>query len=220
MKRILDGLSRFQTDVFPEERELFGRLATGQSPETVFITCSDSRIVPDLITQTKPGDLFICRNAGNIVPHYGDALGGVSATIEYAVMALNVRDIIVCGHSDCGAMMGVLHREKTAGMPSVTAWLRHAEIARFILDENYENLSEKERLDVLTEENVIAQVDNLRTHPSVASRLMRNRINLHGWVYTIETGEVRHLDQKSRKFVRLGAAESNAAGIAGGRIYA
>jgi carbonic anhydrase len=220
VKRILDGLSRFQNEVFPEERELFGRLATGQSPETLFITCSDSTIVPDLITQTKPGDLFICRNAGNIVPHYGETMGGVSATIEYAVMALNVKDIIICGHSDCGAMKGVLHREKTAGMPSFTAWLRHAEIARFILNENYENLSEKERLDVLIEENVIAQVDNLRTHPSVASRLMRDRVNLHGWVYTIETGEVKHLDRASRKFVRLGAAKSKAAGKAGERIYA
>src|SRR5262245_48944414 len=98
MKRILDGLMRFQTEVFPQERELFDRLSSGQNPEALFLTCSDSRIVPELITQTKPGDLFICRNAGNIAPAYGEVNGGVSATIEYAVLALNVRDIIVCGH--------------------------------------------------------------------------------------------------------------------------
>ncbi len=208
MKRILEGLSRFQNDIFPEERELFQRLATGQNPETLFITCSDSRIVPDMLTQTKPGDLFICRNAGNIAPTYGDAVGGVSATIEYAVMALNVRDIIVCGHSDCGAMKGLMYPEKVASMPAVAAWLRHADRARFVVQENYKDLSEAERLNAITEENVIAQLDNLRTHPSVASRMLNNRVTLHGWVYNIETGEVKHLDQAARKFVRLGETPS------------
>jgi carbonic anhydrase len=206
VKRILEGLSRFQNEIFPEERELFQRLANGQSPETLFITCSDSRIVPDMLTQTKPGDLFICRNAGNIAPTYGDTVGGVSATIEYAVMALNVRDIIVCGHSDCGAMTGLLHPEMVAGMPAVAAWLKHAERARLVVQENYKGLSEDRMLNAIIEENVIAQLDNLRTHPSVASRMLNNRVNLHGWVYNIENGEVKHLDQAARKFVKLGEA--------------
>lgn len=206
MKRLLDGLMRFQNEVFPEERELFERLAAGQNPEALLITCSDSRIVPEMITQTKPGDLFICRNAGNIAPAYGEVLSGVSATIEYAVLALNVKDIIICGHSDCGAMKALLHPEMLAGMASVSAWLRHAEGARFMVQENYKHLDEKGRINALVEENVIAQIQNLRTHPSVAARIMKGSVHLHGWVYDIEKGIVKHLDQAARRFVTLGAA--------------
>src|SRR3982751_6268271 len=116
MERLLKGVSTFQREVFPQHRELFERLAAKQNPMALFITCADSRVVPDLITQSDPGDLFICRNAGNMVPPYGEMNGGVSATIEYAVVALNIRHIIVCGHSDCGAMKGVLHPEAVEQM--------------------------------------------------------------------------------------------------------
>lgn len=201
MKRILEGLSRFQKEIFPEERELFARLASGQSPETLFLTCSDSRIVPDLMTQTKPGDLFICRNAGNIAPPFGEQTGGVSATIEYAVMALKVRDIIVCGHSDCGAMRGVMHPEKVTHMPTVALWLRHADRARAVMQENFAHLDGQQYLAVLTEQNVLAQMDNLRTHPSVAAALHGGKLNLHGWVYDIETGTVRAYDPARKAFV-------------------
>jgi carbonic anhydrase len=201
MKRILDGLLRFQKDIFPEQQALFARLASSQSPEALFLTCADSRIVPDLLTQTKPGDLFICRNAGNIAPPHGEAAGGVSATIEYAVVALKVRDIIVCGHSDCGAMKGLLHPENLKDLPTVAAWLQHAERARFITQENYDYLNEQERLAAITEQNVLAQMDNLRTHPCVASQLLRRELNLHGWVYQIETGAVRAYDAATERFV-------------------
>ena len=216
MKRLLDGLKKFQNKIFPEERELFERLASHQSPEALLITCADSRIVPEMITQTKPGDLFICRNAGNIVPAYGgEVLGGVSATIEYAVLALNVKDIIVCGHSDCGAMKALMHPEKLAGMSNVSAWLRHAEGARFVVQENCKDLEEHECVARLVEENVISQLQNLRTHPSVASRLIKGSLHLHGWVYSIETGVVEHLDQASRQFAPLGIAEPVESVLAG-----
>jgi carbonic anhydrase len=212
MEKILNGLRRFQEDVFPEEEPLFRSLAGSQSPEALFLTCSDSRIMPGLMTQTKPGDLFICRNAGNIVPPYGEPAGGVSATIEYAVMALNVRDIIVCGHSDCGAMKGLLYPEKLKGMPTVAAWLQHAERARVVTLENFEHTDERQTLATLTEQNVLAQIDHLRTIPCVAARVQKGSLTLHGWVYEIETGVVRAYDAQQQRFVPIRHMVSQAEG--------
>lgn len=203
MQRLIAGYKRFREQVLPRRRSLFHQLATEQHPRALLITCSDSRIVPDLLTQTDPGELFICRNAGNMVPSYGEVNGGVSATIEYAVLALNVENIIVCGHSDCGAMRGVLHPEKLNEMPTVQSWLRNADSARRTLLENYPSMGEEQQLRTLTDENVVAQLDHLRTHPSVAARLGRGRIQLFGWVYDIEAGEIRSYDAAQQRFVPL-----------------
>jgi carbonic anhydrase len=203
MERLIEGVTKFQRDVFPQKQSLFQELAGGQHPEALFITCADSRIVPSLITQCDPGDLFICRNAGNMVPPYGELRGGVSATIEYAVCALNVQHIIVCGHSDCGAMKGILHPEAVEQMPTVKTWLSHGEVARHIVKENYPDLSEADALRVVTEENVVAQIAHLRTHPSVAARLARGTISVHGWVYDFRTGHVGAWDPESGRFVPL-----------------
>jgi carbonic anhydrase len=191
MKRLIDGALRFQGEVYHEHRDLFRELATGQQPEALLITCSDSRVVPDMIVQAKPGDMFVCRNAGNIAPPYSDVTGGVTATIEYAVSVLNVRHIIVCGHSDCGAMKALLHPEKLKAMPAVRSWLHNAARAEVVVRENHPDLDEKARIEALIEENVLAQLDNLRTHPCVASRLKAGALNLHGWVYDIESGQIR-----------------------------
>ncbi len=191
MKRLIDGALRFQGEIYQEHRDLFRELATGQQPEALLITCSDSRVVPDLIVQAKPGDIFICRNAGNIAPPHSDINGGVTATIEYAVAALNVRHIIVCGHSDCGAMKALLHPEKLQGLPSVRSWLKNASRAEVVVRENHPDLDDAARIDALIEENVLAQLDNLRTHPCVASRLKSGSLSLHGWVYDIESGQIR-----------------------------
>lgn len=203
MDRILDGLLRFQAEIFPQEQDLFTRLAKTQNPEALFLTCSDSRIVPELITQTRPGDLFICRNAGNIAPAYGQSTGGVSATIEYAILALGVRDIIICGHSDCGAMRALLNPESLTSMPVVASWLKYAERARFLVRENYAYLEGDALLRALTEQNVIAQLDNLRTHPSVAARLHKGELALHGWVYDIPHGQVSAHDPATGRFVPI-----------------
>ena len=203
MEKIVKGLFQFQDAVFPEHQDDFKRLAATQAPEVLLVTCADSRIVPTLITQTKPGELFICRNAGNIVPSHGDVNGGVSATIEYAVMALNVKDIIVCGHSDCGAMKGILYPELVEQMPNVKAWLRHGDVVRQIMRENYPHLHGEELLRAAIEENVVAQIGNLHTHPSVAARLRRGDLRIHGWVYDIASGSVRSWDPESRKFSPL-----------------
>ncbi|MBX9772577.1 MAG: carbonic anhydrase [Candidatus Obscuribacterales bacterium] len=190
MRKLLAGLHQFQSEIFLSQKELFERLSQGQAPDALFVTCSDSRINPNLITQTNPGDLFILRNAGNIIPPYGAANGGEGATIEFAVVALGIKDIIVCGHSHCGAVKGLLHPEKLHDMPTVASWLAHAQATKRIVDENYHNLPDDELLSVAIQENVLVQVENLRTHPAVAARLARGELNLHAWTYKIETGEV------------------------------
>lgn len=203
MEHLLAGVSKFQREVYPQKKSLFQKLAAGQNPQVLFITCADSRIVPDLITQSQPGDLFICRNAGNMVPTYGDVHGGVSATIEYAVSALNVSHIIVCGHSDCGAMKAIIHPEMVADMPTVKSWLANGEVARRIVQQTYADLPEIEQVRLLTEENVVAQVDHLRTHPSVAARLATGEISLHGWMFSIGTGSVTAWDPAHKHFVPI-----------------
>jgi len=203
MKRILAGYSHFKKSIYPQKRLFFEGLKGKQHPQALLITCADSRIVPDLIMQSDPGDLFICRNAGNMVPPHGDSSGGVGATIEYAVGVLGVQHIIICGHSDCGAMHGVLHPEMVQNLPSVAQWLRHADVARNVVRENYHHLSEAAAQQMLTCENVIAQLNNLRTHPSVAPKVARGDLQLHGWMYQIDTAEIRAFDADRWQFVPL-----------------
>ena len=191
VEKFLRGISHFQKHVYPKHQDLFEKLALGQRPEALFITCADSRIDPSLLTQTKPGELFICRVIGNIVPPYPDAIGGVSATIEYAVGVLEVPIVIVCGHTDCGVMKGALNPEALKEYPNVTAWLRYAEAKHSDLLAN-------------TEHNVVAQLKNLRTHPSVAPRLAEGDLVLHGWVYHIGPGTVSSYDEASKTFRPLG----------------
>lgn len=195
--KLLGGISRFQKHVYPKHQDLFEKLALAQRPDALFITCADSRIDPCLLTQTKPGELFICRVIGNIVPTYPERVGGVSATIEYAVGVLRVGAVIVCGHTDCGVMRGALNPEALGEYPNVTAWLRYAKV------EARETAPSAEFLLSLTERNVIAQLSNLRTHPTVAARLKAGDLELYGWVYDIGCGTVSAYDEASGKFQSL-----------------
>src|SRR5882757_9940882 len=176
---ILRGLKRFQKRVYPKHRELFHKLALGQRPDALFITCADSRIDPCMLTQTKPGELFIARVIGNIVPRYPKTIGGVFATIEYAVGVLGVVDIIVCGHTDCGVMKGVVNPEPLEPLTSVSAWLNYAQPARKAVAREKTH-GELEYLLAVTERNVVEQLGNLRTHPSVAQRIEQGDLRLHG----------------------------------------
>lgn len=199
LQSIVDGFKRFRCEIFPQQEELFKKLATAQSPRAMFITCADSRVVPELITQSSPGDLFVNRNVGNVVPPYGQMMGGVSTAIEYAVMALGVQHIIICGHSDCGAMKAVLNPAELERMPTVKAWLRHAEVAKTVVADNC-GCADHNTLGILTEENVVAQLDHLRTHPSVASRMACGQVFIHGWVYDIKTSEIKAYDAEKGEF--------------------
>ncbi|MEW5974281.1 MAG: carbonic anhydrase [Acidobacteriota bacterium] len=203
MEKLLKGIHQFQTTYFGPQRELFERLALGQEPEVLFITCSDSRISPTLLTQSQPGDLFILRNAGNIVPPYGASRGGEAATIEFAVAALGVKDIIICGHSHCGAMKGLLDPSGLEELPQMASWLSHAEATRRIIKENYSQLEGVAKLKATIEENVLVQLENLKTHPAVAAKLSKGELRLHGWVNKIETGQVFNYDPIQGQFVLI-----------------
>jgi len=202
MEKVVSGIVKFKSNAFEARRHLFAELANGQSPEVLFITCADSRIDPNLVTQTEPGDLFICRNAGNIVPPHVKAAGGVTASIEYAVAVLGVKDIVVCGHTDCGAMKGALNPDALADLPHVHNWLDHTRAAVEIVKALHGRAS-LEELQSVTEQNVLLQLQHLRTHPAVAARLATDEVELHGWVYDIETGSVSAYDGEHARFVPI-----------------
>jgi carbonic anhydrase len=191
----------FEKRVFPSQNDLYARLvADGQSPKALMISCADSRVVPEHIMQAAPGDLFVCRNAGNIVPPYATANGGVTSTVEYAVMVLGIRDIIVCGHSDCGAMKAVENPAGLDKMPNVAAWLRHSSAAAQVVEDGYPAMDKADRVRAISLENVVAQLNHLRTHPSVAAGIARGEISLHGWFVDISAGQMFGLNGETGAF--------------------
>ena len=203
MKKILAGYLRFRKDVFPQWKNHFHLLADLQAPDVLFITCADSRVDPNLILQAAPGDLFICRNVGNVVPPVGQTPGGVSATVEYAVKVLQVQHVIICGHSDCGAVKAVLDKKDMSKLPLTNTWLKYVEAAW-----KYRNPSDPmgdhaAQHIALIHANVIAQLHNLKTHPEVASALAKRTLQVHGWYYDILTGAIQSYDHESRRFVPL-----------------
>jgi carbonic anhydrase len=201
-KRLITGLQQFRREIYPQRATEYQRLEReGQRPHALFITCADSRIDPELITQSGPGEIFVCRNVGNIVPTYGDPFGGVAAIIEYAVAALEVSQVVVCGHSDCGAMIGLLHPEKVAQFPTVKSWLRNGDAALSIVRKRRTARDGHSELEELIEENVLLQLQHLRTHPSVAGRLAEGSLALSGWVYDIGHGSVRLYQEDLHQFL-------------------
>jgi carbonic anhydrase len=208
LDRLLDGVRKFQNEVYPKNRKTYEKAArTPQQPHTLVITCADSRIDPESITQSGPGDIFVSRNVGNLVPSYGDVIGGVSAVIEYAVISLGVSQIVVCGHTDCGAMKALLHPESLEKVPIVRKWLHHAEAALSVTEAIHGELDNHDLLERLIEHNVVLQLNHLRTHPSVAGRLAMGTLAVYGWVYEIGTGHVRIYDEPKRRFFQFDGQE-------------
>jgi carbonic anhydrase len=203
MEKLVSGIHTFQKQIFRAKHELFERLAQGQNPQALVVTCSDSRVVPELITRAEPGDLFVLRNAGNLIPPHGAVDGGEAATIEYAVAQLRIKDLIVCGHTRCGAMQALVHPENLTHLPRMRQWLTHAEATRHIIREKYADRGDEALWKATVEENVLVQLENLRTHPTVAARLATGELKLHAWVYKIETGEVFTFDPEAEQFVPL-----------------
>jgi carbonic anhydrase len=197
--RIIEGIQRFQESVFGTKESLFRRLSEGQSPHALFITCCDSRIDPNLLTQTEPGELFIHRNIGNQVPPF-DCSGGVRATLEYALKTLDIRDVIICGHSKCGAMQGLLNPDSLSDMPFVAQWLEHARVILPALEQT-SPLPQDEKLNQAVERNVLLQLEHLKAYPFVAETLSSGKLHLHGWVYFIESGQVTAYDANKRCFL-------------------
>ena len=201
MPRFAAGVVQFQNNVYPEKKDLFEKLAKGQNPEALFIACSDARVETAMITQTEPGELFIIRNAGNIVPPHTRNAGGVTASIEFAVAALKVPHIVICGHTECGAMKGALNPDMVKDLPHVKEWLGYAKAAVDVVQAVGEKLTDQQRMTMLLEQNVMLQLQHLRTHPTVASQLAKGELQLHGWVYDIKTGDVNAYDEKQNKFL-------------------
>jgi carbonic anhydrase len=203
MDRLIKGHKRFLAEVFPGRRTQFHLLAEGQRPEWLFITCSDSRVVPDLILGTGPGDLFITRNAGNVVPLTSQDVDGVTATIEYAVEVLKVKSAILCGHSDCGALKAALDREGLEGLPKARRWLSHVEAAFSHRQPVNPIDGESAELAALIRGNVVAQLWNLKAQPAVARAVAAGRMTVHGWYYDILTGRIEQYDEELRRFAPL-----------------
>jgi len=194
-RKIVDGFRQFREKVFPQHAQRFNELSDGQQPEALMITCSDSRIDPALLTQTLPGDLFVLRNAGNIVGRYDPAGDGRAGTIEYAVKALKVKHIVVCGHDRCGAMAAVIDPSGLSELPAVEAWIRRHGPGR--VDGDQPTVADQVRF------NVARQLENLRTHPAVLQAEKDGSVELHGWVYDFVSGTIQEFQADSGAFVAL-----------------
>jgi carbonic anhydrase len=205
VQKLEEGIHHFQATYFASHRGLFEQLSEqGQSPETLFVTCSDSRLVPTLITNTQPGELFIVRNIGNIVPSVArGVLGGVSAAIEYAVDVLKVRNVIVCGHTHCGAIAAILAPETVAHLPHVSRWLNESQRVPELIEERYGHLEGEARMIAAVQENVLVQLENLRSFQFVTRALDSGHLKMSGWVFKISTGDVFDYDPVSEQFVRV-----------------
>ncbi len=202
MEKIINGYLQFKESGFKERKDLFAKLSNSQSPEVLFITCSDSRIDPNLITQTEPGDLFVIRNAGNIVPPHTVESDGIVASIEFAVVALGVKHIVVCGHSNCGAMKGALNTSGLTALPKVKSWLNYCSEAVALVESREGDLMSDE-LNSVTQENVFLQIRRLEQYPEISKRLAKGDIEIHGWVYEIGDGTIRYFNQEKEAFIEL-----------------
>jgi carbonic anhydrase len=209
VQKLEAGIHHFQANYFATNRDLFRQLSDdGQRPETLFITCCDSRVVPTLITTTAPGELFIVRNVGNIVPSVGrGVLGGVSAAIEYAVELLKVDNVIVCGHTQCGAIDAILNPERVKHLPFVSRWLGESSRIPKLIEERYGDLEGEARQTAAVQENVLVQLENLRSFEAVARRLDAGNLKISGWVFQIATGDVFAYDPPSEQFLKLGRGD-------------
>ncbi len=197
LEELKAGIQKFQTEIYPAQASHYRRvMSEPQSPHALIITCADSRIHPEVLTQAAPGEVFVTRNIGNMVPAFGEMLGGVSAVLEFAVKAMQVRHIAVCGHSECGAMKALLEPDSVEAMPTVKSWLRNAEVAlieaKAIQRERRDRGEDQgDLLKIVTERNVLLQMRHVRSHPSVAEALSFRKLTISGWVYDIAEGSVR-----------------------------
>lgn len=199
-ERLLQGVARFQREAYPPLAARFRELEKGQHPTTLFVTCADSRVDPHLITQTLPGEIFVARNIGNLVPPHGSDNRGTAALVEYAVAVLGVQHLVICGHSSCGAVRSLLDMHDDADVPRVTDWLHYAQSARVVTQALAPDAPPAERLKLATQQNVVAQLTHTRTYPAVAAAVALRRLQLHGWYYEISSGRVDAWDGVSHAF--------------------
>jgi carbonic anhydrase len=214
MKKLLNGIVDFRERLLPQYAERFRTLALQQTPDTLFITCSDSRVVPDLLMSTDPGDLFVMRNVGNLIPPStveGASTGDLSeaSAIEYAVLILGVRNIVICGHSECGAMKAVLSQQEMPQTPNLAKWLHHAVISYFRLEHEGPLDIRRSPHDQLSQLNVLVQLEHLLTYPLVRERVVARKLQLSGWWFDIAAGEMHAYERQQRAFVAIDRTEAD-----------
>ena len=208
MRKLIEGIIEFRRNGQKDYRKSFGWLAQGQAPDTLFIACSDSRVVPNTFASTNPGDLFVLRNPGNLIPpcgHDGRSTGdeAEAAAIEFSVLTLNVSDIIVCGHSECGAMRQLYENRKNVTLPNLKSWLRHGDpaVEEFrsggALDKK---VSEENQLSQL---NVLLQMENVKSYPAVSKRFEEGTLKIHGWWFDIAKADVYSYEKNHNKFILI-----------------
>lgn len=202
MKNWVTGFHQFRSEVFEEKRELFEKLGKGQSPQTAIMTCSDSRIDPALITQSDPGDIFVLRNAGNFIPRAGTPVGGEAATLQFAVEVLKVKELIICGHSQCGAVNHLIQpRTGPSHLTLVDNWIENSRATLAAMERKHSRLEGPERLKAAVRENVLTQIANARTYPFIEEAIRRGELTIYGWVYEFETGQILCCDHRDQTFV-------------------
>ena len=210
MKKLIRGIVQFRRHVRPDYREAFARLALGQAPDALLIACSDSRVVPNLFASADPGDLFVVRNVGNLVAPAGDdgqteGDRSEAAAIEFALAHLPVTDIIVCGHSECGAMQALLKGRETVSPVHLRAWLRHADGALRQLQGTATEAA-LARHNQLSQLNVLTQIENLKSYPMVQQRVNTGKLRLHGWWFELRNAEVYAYEESLGRFVVIDEA--------------
>ena len=203
MSRLTAGVRSYRSSEYPRLEGLLKGLAGGQTPNALFITCSDSRVDPTRLTNSQPGDLFVLENAGNIVPPAGTTVGGEAATVEYAVKALRVPEIVVCGHERCGAMGGLMAPEGLGELPRVADWLTHSTPVRETVRAKHPDVTPEEAVSLAVKENALLQLTHLRTYDAVAEAEAAGDLALHAWTYDFVTGEVVQHDPNTGEWTSL-----------------
>ncbi len=208
MKKLVKGIVDFRQKTWPSYKDMFARLALGQSPDTLFIACSDSRVVPNLFASSDPGDLFVVRNVGNLIPCCGadghsSADESEAAAIEFAISQLGVKDIIVCGHSECGAMQALMRGRDSVASPNLKAWLRHAEPSLAHMGQPLGAGVEMSPENRLSQLNVLQQLEHLKSYPMVDEKIRQKKLGLHGWWFELKTASVYSFEEELNQFVLI-----------------
>ncbi len=210
MKKLIQGIVEFRKSLTEESRLLFAKLALGQKPDTLFIACSDSRVVPNLFASTNPGDLFVLRNIGNLIPPFSDASqeNSASAVLEFSLFSLDVSDIIICGHSECGAMIALAHSTPLPCCPHFDSWLKYGEESLRKLKNGFVLDTELSLHNQLSQINVLQQMEHIKSYSFVAERIEKKQLRVHGWWFDIAKADVYCYESELRQFVLIDENEA------------
>ncbi len=208
MKKLIQGIVDFRKNLTEESRELFAKLALGQKPDSLFIACSDSRVVPNLFASTNPGDLFVLRNVGNLVPPASSEDASASAAIEFSVFALNISDIIVCGHSECGAMQALVKNADVQSCPHMMSWLKYGEESLNIVKKGGAINPTLSLHNQLSQVNVLQQIEHIKSYPFVRERLEKKTLRIHGWWFDIAHADVYCYEKELNQFILIDEKEA------------